>query len=287
MEKIKNKIMDYGHLVMFSHSIFSFPFAVMAMLWGNNGIPSLWTLFWIFICLLGARNGANAYNRVADYKFDKLNQRTANREIPSGKVSLKEATMLSIVAFVLLVVGALMLNWICVVLLPVAIFLLVFYSYSKRYTWLCHYILGICSAAAPVGAWLAVKGGLSLTPIAMAIGVTFWVAGFDIIYATQDINFDRKNNLKSIPARFGKEKALLISSISHCIAAICLFSVYFFENRSIVYLIGMIIISILMIIEHRNVNPKNRKKIEFKAYSINQIISITYLVFGLIDFFIV
>lgn len=286
MEKIKQKLLDYGHLVMFSHSIFSFPFAVMAMLWGNGGVPSLDTLFWIFICLLGARNGANAFNRVADYKFDALNARTANREIPSGKVTVKEATNLTIFAFGLLVLGAFKLNWVCVVLLPVAIGMFLFYSYSKRYTWMCHYILGVCCGGAPIGAWLAVKGGVSITPIILAAAVMFWVAGFDIIYATQDIEFDRENNLNSIPARFGKEKALRISTVSHIISVILLVSIYFIEDRSFVYLIGMAIISMLMVVEHHNVNPNSRKKIEFKAYSINQIISITYLIFGLIDFFI-
>ncbi len=287
MEKIKQKILDYGHLVMFSHSIFSFPFAVMAMLWGNNGIPSLDTLFWIFICLLGARNGANAFNRVADHEFDSKNVRTSKREIPLGIVTLKEARNLTIFAFGLMVVGAFMLNWVCVVLLPVAIGLLLFYSYSKRYTWLCHYILGVCCGGAPVGAWLAVKGGVSITPILLGAAVTFWVGGFDIIYATQDIEFDRENNLNSIPARFGKEKALLIARLSHILSATILFSIYFVESRSFIYLIGMCIISGLMVVEHHNVNPKSRKKIEFKAYSINQIISIVYLVFGLVDFFIV
>ncbi len=286
MEKLKNKILDYGHLVMFSHSIFSFPFAVLAMLWGNDGIPSLTTLFWIFICLLGARNGANAFNRVADYEFDKKNIRTAHREIPTGKVTLKEASYLTIFAFGLMVLGAFMLNWVCVVLLPFAIGLLLFYSYSKRYTWLCHFILGVCCGGAPVGAWLAVQGGVSITPILLGAAVTFWVGGFDIIYATQDIEFDRENNLNSVPARFGKEKALFISKISHLISALILFSIYFIEERTFVYLIGLFIISALMIVEHHNVNPNSRKKIEFKAYSINQIISLVYLVFGLIDFFV-
>ncbi len=285
MEKIKNKILDYGHLVMFSHSIFSFPFAVIAMLWGNEGIPSLSTLFWIMICLLGARNGANAYNRVADYVFDGKNPRTANREIPSGKVSLKEAKSLTFVAFALLIVGAFMLNWVCVVLLPVAIGCMFLYSYTKRFTWFCHYFLGFCCGMAPVGAWIAVKGGLSITPFIIGGAVTFWVAGFDIIYATQDIEFDRENNLNSVPARFGKDKALIISSVSHIISAFMLFSLYIIEDRGMFYLVGMIIISALMFVEHHNVNPKNRKIVEFKAYSINQIISIVFLFFGLLDFF--
>ncbi len=286
MNKIKNKILDYGHLVMFSHSIFSFPFAVIAMLWGNEGIPSLSTLFWIMICLLGARNGANAYNRVADHIFDGKNPRTANREIPTGKVSVKEARNLTFVAFALLILGAFMLNWVCVVLLPVAIGCMFMYSYTKRFTWLCHFFLGFCCGMAPVGAWLAVKGGLSITPIILGGAVTFWVAGFDIIYATQDIEFDRENNLNSVPARFGKEKALLISTVSHIISALMLYSLIVVESRGIFYIIGMILISALMFVEHHNVNPKNRKIIEFKAYSINQIISIIFLTFGLLDFFI-
>ncbi len=287
MEKIKDKLVDYGHLVMFTHSIFSLPFAVIAMLWANNQLPSFYQLFWILLALVGARNGANAFNRFADKDFDKKNPRTANREIPSGKVESKEALYITIAGMCLLVVSAFMLNWLCVVLLPVAIGLLLFYSYTKRYTWMCHFILGACCGGAPVGAWIAMKGPLTITPFIFGAIVTFWVAGFDIIYATQDIDFDLENDLKSVPARFGLEDALMIAKYSHMIAACLLFSLYFLEERSLVYLIGVFVISGLMAVEHYNVNPNNRKIIEFKAYSINQIISLVFLAFGLIDFIVV
>lgn len=284
MNKIKEKLVNYGHLVMFTHSIFSLPFAVIAMLWANEGFPSFYQVFWILVALLGARNGANAFNRVADKEYDEKNHRTANREIPIGKVTVKEALYLTFFGLFLLCLGAFMLNWVCVVLLPFAIALILVYSYTKRYTWLCHFILGLCCGCAPVGAWIAMSGEISLTPIILWLIVTFWVAGFDIIYATQDIDFDRENNLHSIPSRFGKEIALLIAKFSHIFSATLLFLLYFLEERSIVYLVGVSIITLLMIIEHHNINPNSRKIIEFKAYSINQIISLVFLVFGLIDF---
>jgi len=184
---VLKKLKSYGELVMFSHTLFSLPFALIAMIWAANGLPSGVTIFWILIALAGARNGANALNRIVDKDIDKKNPRTANRHLPKGLVKDYEVWVIVSLCFLIFVFAAYKLNPLCFMLSPVALFLFIIYSYTKRFTWICHIILGITCGGAPVGAWIAVTGNFALTPIILGAIVTLWVAGFDIIYATQDI----------------------------------------------------------------------------------------------------
>ncbi len=279
-----DKLKKYGELVMFSHTVFSLPFGLIAMLWAADGIPELRVFFWILVALFGARNGANAFNRIADRYIDRKNERTKDRHLSTGKVKLYEAVIITVLCFLLMAAAAYMLNLICLILLPFAIVLFIFYSYSKRITWLCHFILGAACGGAPVGAWLAVKGEIALVPLLLGAAVCFWVAGFDIIYATQDIEFDRKEGLYSIPARFGLKNALWMARASHAVCILCLVAIYILMPRGIFFLIGILVSVILLCIEHYNVMPENRNKMIFASYHINQILSIVFFIFAMLDF---
>ena len=281
---IKNKVMDYGTLVMFSHTIFSLSFALISMLIAGNNNLNFSTIFWILIAFLSARTGANALNRVIDAEIDARNPRTATRQIPQGLMKKNEILIFVAICFLIMIFAAWNLNTICLILSPIALFLMTIYSYTKRFTWACHIVLGITSAAAPVGAWLAVTGEISLVPIIMGAANTLWVAGFDIIYGAQDYEFDTTNGIHSIPARFGVKNALIISRVFHIIALICLFLVDLLTPQlGVIYYIGLGIISVLFIIQHKMVSPDNLKNVKVASYNVNQVISIVFLVAGFID----
>ena len=284
LSKIKNKVTDYGTLVMFSHTIFSLSFALISMLLAGNNKLNFNTIFWILVAFLSARTGANALNRVIDAKIDAKNPRTATRQLPQGLMNKSEILVFVVICFAIMVFAAYKLNTICLILSPIALFLMTIYSYTKRYTWACHIVLGITSAAAPVGAWLAVTGKLSLIPLVMGAANTVWVAGFDIIYGAQDYDFDTKNGIHSIPAKFGVKNALLISRLFHAIALICLFVVGILTPQlGVIYYTGLTIIAILFVVQHRMVSPDNLKNVKVASYNVNQVISIVFLLAGLLD----
>ena len=283
IKKIKNKVNDYATLVMFSHTIFSLSFALIAMLLAAEGLPSLDTMFWILVAFMGARTGANAINRVIDAEIDAKNARTANRQIPSGLMNKKEVIIFTMICFMVMVLGALQLNTLCFILSPLAIFLMPIYSFTKRFTWACHLVLGITSAAAPVGAWLAVTGKISLLPLLMGAANTLWVAGFDVIYGAQDYEFDKAHGIHSIPARFGVRKALMIARVFHALAWVILVAIGLMSKQlNVIYEIGMLVIGILFIIEHKLVSPDNLTIVKIASYQINQVISIVFLICGVL-----
>lgn len=284
IKKIGKKINDYGVLVMFSHTIFSLSFALISMLLAGNGKLNFRVIFWILVAFMSARTGANALNRVIDAEIDAKNPRTATRQLPQGLMNKKEILIFVVICFAIMVVAAWQLNTICFILSPIALFLMTIYSYTKRFTWMCHLVLGITSAAAPVGAWLAVTGKISLIPLAMGAANTLWVAGFDIIYGAQDYDFDTKNGIHSIPARFGVKNALHISSVFHVLAVIFLLMVGLLAPQlGIIYYGGLLINMVLFVIQHRLVKPDNLTNVKIASYSINQVISIVFLVTGLLD----
>ncbi|MTK13598.1 MAG: 4-hydroxybenzoate octaprenyltransferase, partial [Clostridiaceae bacterium] len=250
-----NKIKTYGELVMFSHTLFSLPFALIGMIWAAKGLPSLETIFWILVALTGARNGANALNRWVDKDIDKKNPRTAGRHMPKGLVNSYEVWGVVVVCFGIFLFAAYKLNPLCFKLTPIALLLFFIYSYTKRFTWACHIVLGVACAGAPVGAWFAVTGKFDFIPFILGAVVALWVAGFDIIYGTQDINFDRENGLFSIPAVFGLKGALIISAVFHFVMIILLIALYYILNLTWIYLIGICISVILLTIEHYIVSP--------------------------------
>lgn len=278
---ILKKINDYGTLVMFSHTIFSLSFALISMLLAAEGLPKLDTIFWILVAFMGARTGANAINRVIDAEIDAKNPRTATRQIPMGQMKKNEVIIFTVICFMIMVLGAAKLNRLCLFLSPIALILLTGYSYTKRFTWCCHLVLGITSAAAPVGAWLAITGKMSLLPFCMGAANTLWVAGFDIIYGAQDYEFDTSNGIHSIPARFGVKNALYIARAFHLLAWLFLGAVGLLSTQlGILYGIGLAIVGGLFILEHYLVSPTNLTHVKLASYHINQVISIVFLVFG-------
>lgn len=284
LKKIYRKAMDFGVLVMFSHTIFSLSFALISLLLVTDGRPEIKTLFWVLVAFMGARTGANAINRVIDAKIDAKNPRTANRQIPMGTMHKTEVIVFTLVCFAVMVFAAAQLNWLCVSLSPIAIFLMVIYSYTKRFTWACHLILGITSAAAPVGAWIAVTGQMSWIAFFMGAANTCWVAGFDIIYGAQDYDFDKANGLHSIPEQFGVKNGLYIARALHFGALCALIAVGFLaEELGTIYFTGLGIIGVLFVLEHAIVSPERLTNVKLASYNINQLISLVFLGFGLAD----
>ncbi|OPA76956.1 4-hydroxybenzoate octaprenyltransferase [Paenibacillus selenitireducens] len=281
-----NKIRLFGELVMFSHTLFSLPFAIISLVWASNGWPTLDVVIWSLIALVAARNGANAFNRVADLKFDALNPRTAERHMPKKQLLTKEVVVFVIINYALFVFAAAMLNPLCFALSPVAIALITAYSYTKRFTWLCHLFLGFTIASAPIGAWFAVTGHFAFTPFVLGTIVMLWIAGFDIIYATQDIEFDRKNGLWSVPSIFGFEDALFIARGLHLIMVMLLVSLYWIRDLGWIYLIGIGIATVLLLTEHRIIKPSNRHLMKVASYKLNQVISMVILFCTLLDFIV-
>lgn len=284
LSRLVKKVHDYGILVMFSHTVFSLSFALISMLLVSKGLPAPYTIFWILVAFMGARTGANAINRAIDAEIDAKNPRTATRQLPQGLMSKKEVIIFSIVCFVVMLVAAAMLNPLCLLLSPVALFLLVIYSYTKRFTWACHLVLGITSAAAPVGAWLAVSGQITWLPLFMGAANTLWVAGFDIIYGAQDYDFDTHNGIHSMAAKFGVKNALHIAAAFHAAALLLLIAVGILSPQlGAIYYIGLAIIAVLFVVEHRLVSPDNLTNVKVASYSINQVVSIVFLICGVID----
>ena len=277
------RIKTYGELVMFSHTLFSLPFALIGMIWAAQGLPSADTVFWIVIAFVGARNGANALNRWVDKDIDKKNPRTADRHLPQGVVKPYEVWGMVLFCFALFILAAYQLNPLCLALTPAALFLFILYSYTKRFTWACHIVLGLACAGAPVGAWIAVTGRFALPPLILSAVVALWVAGFDIIYGTQDIAFDRQNGLFSIPAIFGLQRALRISRLFHFMMILLLISLYFLMALSWIYLLGIFISAVLLGIEHYMISPANAAKMKIASYNINQIVSLLIFLFVLLD----
>lgn len=284
LTKVIKKTHDYGILVMFSHTIFSLSFALISMLLASGGLPSPYVIFWILVAFMGARTGANAINRVIDAEIDAKNPRTAVRQLPQGLMKKKEVIVFSAVCFLIMVIAAAMLNPICLLLSPIGLFLMIIYSYTKRFTWACHLVLGITSAAAPVGAWLAVTGKFSWLPLFMGAANTLWVAGFDIIYGSQDYDFDTTNGIHSIPARFGVKNALHIAAFFHAVTLVLLVIVGLLSSQlGVIYYTGLAIISALFIAEHKMVSPDNLSNVKIASYGINQLISVFFLVCGVVD----
>lgn len=277
------KIKIYGELVMFRHTLFALPFAVTgAYLAGGGMWPTVRTFFWILVAMVGARNAANAANRLIDREIDARNPRTSSRHLPLKLVSLQEVLLICIFGFALLVLAAWQLNPLCLFLSPLAIVILVGYSYTKRFTWTTHLVLGLAVGIAPTASWLAVRASFALPPLVLTLIVALWVAGFDIIYAAQDADFDRREKLHAIPARFGVKKALQISAFLHLLSFFLLLSLPAFFPRdaicfNLIYYLGVILTGALLFFEHWLVSPRNLARVKTASYHINEIVSVLIL----------
>ena len=274
------KLKAYGELVMFSHTLFSIPFGIIAMLMASDGFPPLWQTVWILAALISGRTAANALNRLVDKDIDAKNPRTAGRHMPRGTMGTGEVVVLIAVCLIILIVSAFVLGPICVGLLPVPLILFFVYSFTKRFTWLCHLVLGAACACAPLGAWVAVTGEISAVALLLAAAVMLWVAGFDIIYGAQDVDFDRSEALHSIPAAFGVKNALIISAVFHLAAAALLLYIGFLAGLGWIYFTGAGLVAALLVYEHAIVSPTNLKNVTIASYSVNQVVSMIFLLFS-------
>lgn len=272
-------VRDFLELIKFEHTIFALPFAYLGMLLAAQGWPTWEQFFWITIAMASARTLAMGFNRIADRWIDARNPRTANRPLVKGSISLRTAWTGTLIAGVILTIAAWQLGPFTLSLLPGAIIFLIGYSFTKRFTWMSHFILGFTDGLAPVGAWAAIRGSLFTIedlPAWILLGVvTFWIAGFDLIYACQDVEVDRQEGLQSIPARFGVTTALITSSISHAVTIILLISLGLVSNLGWPYWIGLLVVMGLLIWEHRLVHPNDLSNINVAFFNINSYISVT------------
>jgi 4-hydroxybenzoate polyprenyltransferase len=264
-------------LVKIEHTLFALPLALTGSILAARGLPSLRVLGLVALAFAGARTAAMAFNRLADRHLDALNPRTSDREIPSGQINVRQAWALIAIAVGTYFIAAWALNWVCFSLSPVALAILLAYSYSKRFTWLCHLFLGLCLGLAPVAGWLADTGQIEWTPVVLGIGVLFWVAGFDVIYACQDVEFDRRHKLHSVPAWLGTRIALRLAGLAH-IAAICLFMLAgtLAELNWPFYLLSLVTCGLLYW-EHKLLHPDDLSRLDLAFFNVNSMVSFSLL----------
>ncbi|MEO5569579.1 MAG: UbiA-like polyprenyltransferase [Bacteroidia bacterium] len=282
------KVSDYFSLIKFSHTVFALPFALIGFLLGakEKNFQFEWKLpFLVLLCMVFARSAAMAFNRWADRDIDTKNNRTTMREIPSGKISADSALIFVITSSLLFIVCTFFINRICFFLSPVVLLVVLGYSYTKRFTSLSHLVLGLGLSLAPIGAYLAVTGNFKLLPVLFSIAVLTWVSGFDIIYALQDIEFDKKNNLNSIPAKLGIKGSLRASELLHLFASLILLAASFYGKFSWVYLCGWGIFSALLIYQHTLVKSNDLSKVNIAFFTTNGIASIVFAFFTASDLF--
>lgn len=274
-------------MIKFEHSVFALPFAYLGSILGSiattDQLPSWSEIGWVTLAMVGARSAAMSLNRVIDSAIDKANPRTSNRAIPAGLLRSAEVILFIIVSFALLIVAAYNLKPIALQLMPIAVFFLVIYSYTKRFTWLCHIVLGLTIALSPLGGWVAVTGEFSPSAWLLYGTVALWIAGFDIIYATQDFEFDRGAGLHSIPARFGIKGALWIARSLHVVTAVGFILLFVSTQLSWLYLFGALLSVSLLFYQHYLVKPNDLSRVQTAFFGMNGTLSVVLFVFAFID----
>lgn len=285
----KGIVSNYLSLVKFSHTIFAMPFAIIGYFLAitTTGAEFRWQLFGLVIlCMVFARSAAMAFNRYIDREFDSLNERTAIREIPAGIIQPKNALIFVVLNSALFIASTFFINRLCFYLSPVALAVILGYSLTKRFTALCHVVLGIGLSLAPIGAYLAVTGSFAWLPLFFSFSVLFWVSGFDIIYALQDEEFDRSKKLKSIPVLLGKKGALLFSNLLHFFSATCILAAGYVAHFHHWYWVGASIFIGMLIYQHRLVKPNDLSKVNLAFATTNGIASVIFSVFVLLELFL-
>ncbi len=285
------RIRQLLEMIRFSHTLFALPFALLAagMAWWKNsqqGIPFRWQdLTGILLCMVFARSAAMAFNRLADRKIDADNPRTAGRHLPAGILPLSTVitfTLLCSIGFVASTLLFLPNRWPLILSLPVLAFLCG-YSFAKRFTSWCHYWLSAALMLSPIAAWIAIRGNVEWPPVLLGLVVFFWVGGFDIIYACQDVEFDREKNLHSLPARMGVPAALRLAMLSHLLMVVCLFGLWYAADLGPVFFAGVCCVALLLAYEHWLVRPDDLTRVNIAFFQVNVIISMGLLVVGLAD----
>ncbi|MFZ5766492.1 MAG: UbiA-like polyprenyltransferase [Thermodesulfobacteriota bacterium] len=272
------KIAILLEMIKFEHTVFALPFALMGAFLAANGVPRSATFFWVVVAMVGARTCAMGFNRIVDARFDRENPRTADRAIPAGAVRMGEAWTMVIAAGLLFFFACLQLNPLTLQLSPFALSLTLFYSLTKRFTWLCHVVLGLALAFSPLGGYVAVLGSLAGFPWVLSLGVLFWVAGFDTVYASMDADFDRQVGLFSLPARFGRQKAFRLAVFFHVVAFALFVATGIVRQLNIFYYIGIILTAAALFYQHLIVNPRDLSRINMSFFTMNGLISLTLFV---------
>lgn len=264
----------YLEMIRFSHTVFALPFALMGAVLAAGGIPPADKLLWILVAMVGARSGAMGVNRLADRHLDALNPRTQGRVLPQGRIAPAEALVFVVASFGIFLWAAWRLNPLCFALAPVAILTIGGYSYTKRFTPLSHLILGLSLGLAPIGAWIAVAGRLALAPLILGAAVLFWVAGFDVLYALLDIEFDRKTGLFSLPARLGEQGGLAVARLFHGLTLVGFAALIPLLRLGPVYAAGLLVASALLVYQHVLLHRHGLAKVEVACFNVNAVLSI-------------
>ncbi len=270
-------------MIKFEHTVFALPFAFLGAFLAARGFPGWEMSFWVIMAMAGARSAAMAFNRLVDRTNDSLNPRTASRALPLGLVSTQAVLLFVLVSAALFLLASWMLNPLAFMLSPLALGTVLFYSYTKRFTSLSHLALGLCLAVAPIGGWVAVRGRLDLEPLVIAAAVLFWVAGFDIIYACQDVAADRRLGLYSIPKKLGVERSLQLSIFFHlAMVTLLSYGLLLFELTWVSW-IGLILVAGTLVYEHRLVSPQDLSRVNLAFFTLNGVISVVLFVFVSLD----
>jgi 4-hydroxybenzoate polyprenyltransferase len=270
------RLTTYLSFVRFSHSVFALPFALTGALLASRQHPVTWRhILWIVVCMVTARSAAMGFNRLVDARFDAANPRTSSREIPAGRMSAAEATAFVVVMSGAFVAAAAQLSWLCFLLSPVALLLIFWYSLAKRYTWATQLFLGLAMAIAPVGGWLAAGGGAGWEPWLLGVAIGLWVGGFDVLYACQDLDVDRRQHLKSIPVRFGVARSLWISRVMHVGTIACLALLGIIAGLGPVYFFGVAAVAALLAYEQSLVSASDLSNVK-QAFDLNGYVGILY-----------
>lgn len=283
------RLINYSKLVKFEHTLFALPFALIGFFLALNEDGSRLSaklLILVLLCMVFARNAAMGFNRYLDREFDKLNPRTASREIPAGILEPGSVLLFVILNALLFVLATAFINWLCFVLSPVALFVILFYSYTKRFTPLCHFVLSLGLAIAPMGAYLAVAGKFDWLPLMLSFVVFFWASGFDIIYALQDEEFDNNYRLKSIPSLLGKKRALNLAKVIHLFAAFFVLMVALLTPANWLHIVGASIFIALLVYQHTLVSHDNLSRVNFAFFTSNGIASVVYGLFVIVSLYV-
>jgi len=272
------KIAILLEMIKFEHTVFALPFAFMGAFLSARGVPNAAAFGWIVLAMVGARTCAMGFNRIVDRRYDALNPRTASRALPAKTVKLSEAWIMVIAAGGLFFFACYNLNRLTLLLSPFALALTLFYSLTKRFTWLCHLILGLALAFSPLGGWVAVSGSLKGYPFVLSLGVLFWVAGFDAVYACLDADFDAKIGLFSLPSRFGRKNAFRVAVAFHAIAFTLFVFTGIIAHLHYLYYIGIVFTGGALFYQHIVVNPKDLSRIQLSFFTMNGLISLTLFV---------
>lgn len=284
-------VKNYLSLVTFAHTIFAMPFAFIGFVLGLKAVnfetykPWWELLILVLLCMVFARSAAMAFNRWLDASYDAMNPRTAVREIPAGVISKSNAMIFVVISCISFLLTTYFINTLCLVLAPVALFVVLFYSYTKRFTPLCHLVLGLGLSLAPIGAYIAVTGKFALEPILFSVSVITWVSGFDIIYALQDIEFDKANNLRSIPSWLGMKRSLRVSEYLHFFSFAAIVAAGITDHFSWLYWCGTAIFGYFLIYQHTLVKPPDLSKVNRAFFTSNGIASVVFSVFVLLDIY--